>query len=147
MVGSEIVLARVITMYSKNGGKAGAHSWVPTYDTIGSLSYLVVQLHQHSYRRQFKFIDRNDAVLGMLRFAHLPPNSFLSLVPLDDDLETVKEFRDHVEVSLRAQMMFEELSAEWEVLAKTVASLNMVRRKGMPNVSLLNVEEEDQDDV
>ncbi|KAJ7443169.1 hypothetical protein B0H11DRAFT_2092942 [Mycena galericulata] len=58
-------------MYSKNGGKAGAHSWVPTCDTIGSLSYLV-----HSYRRQFKFIDRNYAVLRTLRFAHLPPNSF-----------------------------------------------------------------------
>ncbi|KAJ7464883.1 hypothetical protein B0H11DRAFT_2197865 [Mycena galericulata] len=95
----------------------------------------------------FKFIDRNYAVLGTLRFAHLLPNSFLSLVPLDDDLETVREFRDHVEVSLRAQEMFEELSAEREVLAKAVSSLNMVRRKGKPTVSLLNVEEEDEDDV
>ncbi|KAJ7181894.1 hypothetical protein C8R46DRAFT_1313521 [Mycena filopes] len=51
MLGSEVVLARVITMYSKNGGKAGAHAWVPTCDTIGSLSYLVVQLYQHSYRQ------------------------------------------------------------------------------------------------
>ncbi|KAJ7165277.1 hypothetical protein C8R46DRAFT_1277431 [Mycena filopes] len=30
MLGSEVVLARVITMYSKNGGKAGAHAWVAT---------------------------------------------------------------------------------------------------------------------
>ncbi|KAJ7504097.1 hypothetical protein B0H11DRAFT_2187531 [Mycena galericulata] len=73
----------------------------------------------------------------MIRFAHLPPNSLLSLVPLDDDLETVREFRDHVEVSLRAQKMFEELSAQWEVLAKAVASLNMVRRKGKPNAQPL----------
>ncbi|KAJ7483114.1 hypothetical protein B0H11DRAFT_2232137 [Mycena galericulata] len=87
----------------------------------------------------------NYAVLGTLRFAHLPSYSFLSLLPPEDDLETVREFRDHVEVSLRAQKMFEELSAEREVLAKAVASLNMVRRKGKPNVSLLNVEEDDDD--
>jgi hypothetical protein len=131
-------------MYSKNGGKAGAHSWVPTCDTIGSLSYLVVQLYQHSYRRQFKFSNRNYAALGTLRFAHLPSNSFLFLLPQDKDAESVNNFRDHVEIGQRAQRIFEELVAEKEKLAKAVASLNTVRRKGKANVNILEMDEEEE---
>ncbi|KAJ6464937.1 hypothetical protein C8R45DRAFT_756072, partial [Mycena sanguinolenta] len=77
MLGSEIFLALVITMYSRTGGKAGAHAWVPSCDNIGSLSYMIVQLYQYSYRHQFKISNRNYAILGTLRFAHLPSNSFL----------------------------------------------------------------------
>ncbi|KAJ7830252.1 hypothetical protein B0H14DRAFT_2173768, partial [Mycena olivaceomarginata] len=69
-----------MTMYSKSGGKARTHGWVLTCDTIGSLSYMIVQLHRHSYRRQFKLTDRNYAALETLRFAHLPANSFLALL-------------------------------------------------------------------
>ncbi|KAJ7467785.1 hypothetical protein B0H11DRAFT_2306121 [Mycena galericulata] len=144
MVGSEIFLARVITMYSKNGGKAGAHAWVPTCDTIGSLSYIVVQLHQHLYHRQFKFIDRNYAALGTFRFAHLPSNSFLVMLPQDDDSESVREFRDHVELGPHAQKIFQDLWDEREALAKAVASLNMVRRKGKAHISLLDMEEDEE---
>ncbi|KAJ7726801.1 hypothetical protein B0H16DRAFT_1332014, partial [Mycena metata] len=80
----------VITMYSENGGKAGAHAWVPTCDTIGSLSYMVVQFYQHLYRRQFKFNDRNYAAPGTLRFVHLPSNSFLSVLPQGRHAEEFK---------------------------------------------------------
>ncbi|KAJ7845792.1 hypothetical protein B0H13DRAFT_2409245 [Mycena leptocephala] len=48
VLGSEIFLARIITMYSKKGGKAGAHSWVPTCDTIGSLSSLATAIMRPS---------------------------------------------------------------------------------------------------
>ncbi|KAJ7436725.1 hypothetical protein B0H11DRAFT_2255972 [Mycena galericulata] len=144
MIGSEILLARVITMYSKNGGKTGAHSWVPSCDTIGSLSYMVVQLYQHSYRRQFKMQHRDYTALGTLRFNHLPSNSFLFLLSQDDN-EGVSIFREHVEVGLRATKIFEELSDERELLAKAVASLNMVRRKGKTNVSLLEIEDDEED--
>ncbi|KAJ7182103.1 hypothetical protein C8R46DRAFT_1210665 [Mycena filopes] len=121
----------VITMYSKNGGKAGAHAWVPTCDTIGSLSYLVVQLYQHSYRRQFKFTDRNYPALGTLRFAHLPSNSFLSILPQGNDTEAIKTYRDH------------ELRMEKEMLGKAVASLNTVQRKGKAMANILEIEEDD----
>ncbi|KAJ7176665.1 hypothetical protein C8R46DRAFT_889360 [Mycena filopes] len=143
MLGSEVVLARVITMYSKNGGKAGAHAWVPTCDTIGSLSYLVVQLYQHSYRRQFKFTDRNYPALGTLRFAHLPSSSFLSILPQGNDTEAIKTYRDHVEIGVRAQKIFEELRMEKEMLGKAVASLNTVQRKGKAMANILEIEEDD----
>ncbi|KAJ7445594.1 hypothetical protein FB451DRAFT_1055496 [Mycena latifolia] len=100
---------------SKNGGKAGPHSWVPTCDTIGSLSYLVVQLYQHSYRRQFRFSDHNYAVLGTLQFSHLPSNSFQALLPEDNDAEEVKTFRDHLKIGACAQKIFEELCEKGSV--------------------------------
>ncbi|KAJ7144433.1 hypothetical protein C8R44DRAFT_601320, partial [Mycena epipterygia] len=71
----------VITMYSKNGGKAGAHAWVASCETIGSLSYMVVQLYQQQNRRHFKFTHRSYAAFGTLLFAHLRSNSFLAILP------------------------------------------------------------------
>ncbi|KAJ7914619.1 hypothetical protein B0H13DRAFT_1447557, partial [Mycena leptocephala] len=94
---------------------------------IGSLSYMLVQLYQHSYRRQFKLSHRNYAMRGTLRFAHLPANSFLALLPLED--EAVKCFPGHLEIGLRAQKIFDELGIETQALGKAVASLNTVRRK------------------
>jgi hypothetical protein len=46
---SQMVQLIVITMYSKNGGKAGAHSWVADTGNIEALSYIVVQLYKHSH--------------------------------------------------------------------------------------------------
>ena len=131
-------------MYSKNGGKARAHSRVPTCDTIGSLSYLLVQLYLHSYRRQFKFSNRNYTALGTLRFAHLPSNSFLFLLPQDKDAEAVDNFWDHVKIDQQAQQIFEELDVEKEKLAKVGASLNTVCRKGKTNVNILEMDEEEE---
>ncbi|KAJ7937869.1 hypothetical protein B0H13DRAFT_1588330, partial [Mycena leptocephala] len=132
----------VVTMYSKNGGKAGAHSWVPTCDSIGSLSYTVVQLYQHSFRRQFKFTHRNYVILRTLRFAHLPANSFLVLLPPND--EGIKHFQGHLEIGPHAQKVFEELRMETDALGKAVASLNTVRRKGKAHANIIDIEEDEE---
>ncbi|KAJ7023449.1 hypothetical protein C8F04DRAFT_1287146 [Mycena alexandri] len=99
--------------------------------------------YQHLYRRQFKFTHRNYAALGTLRFAHLPANSFLAFLPTNN--EPVKEFRDHVEIGLHGQKIFDELFMEREVLGKAVASLNTVRRKGKANINIIDVEEEEEE--
>ncbi|KAJ7114393.1 hypothetical protein C8R44DRAFT_740531 [Mycena epipterygia] len=106
-------------------------------DPTDSLSYMVVQLYEHLYRRQFKCTDHNYAVLGTLRFGHLPANSFLSILPQEDVPETVKEFRQHVEIGPRGEKIFDELLIEREVLAKAVASLNTIRLEPVPTVSNL----------
>ncbi|KAJ7503216.1 hypothetical protein B0H11DRAFT_2187716 [Mycena galericulata] len=62
----------------------------------------------------------------------------------DDDSESVRESRDHVELGPRAQKIFQDLWDEREALAKAVASLNMVRRKGKANISLLDIEEDEE---
>jgi hypothetical protein len=59
-------------MYSKNGGKARAHSWTAACETIGALSLVVAQVYEHEFHRQFKIIHNADMHLGTLRFAHLP---------------------------------------------------------------------------
>ncbi|KAF7335957.1 hypothetical protein MSAN_02309100 [Mycena sanguinolenta] len=140
MIGSEITLVRVKTMYSKSGGKAGTHSWIATTDTIGSLSFLVAQVYEHEFRRRFRTIHRADALLGTIRFAHLPVGSFLALLPKD---EAVKSFPTHIEIGARAYKIFDDLVAEKEQLSKAVASLNTVRRKGKANIHVLELSEDD----
>ncbi|KAJ6506818.1 hypothetical protein C8R45DRAFT_1069768 [Mycena sanguinolenta] len=136
---SEIFLAR-------DRWEGWAHALVPSYDTIGSLSCMIVQLYQHAYRRQFKLTNRNYAALGTLRFAHLPSNSFLCLLPHANDGQAVNTFWDHVEISGAAQQIFDELRAENELLGRAVASLNTVRRRGQANVNILEIDENKEDD-
>lgn len=80
------------------------------------------------------------ASLGTVRFEHLPANSFLALLPKDD---TIKVFHNHVEIGLRAYQIFQGLMDEREVLAKAVASLNAVRRKGKAHIHIPELAEED----
>ncbi|KAJ6583240.1 hypothetical protein B0H10DRAFT_2323602, partial [Mycena sp. CBHHK59/15] len=122
------------------GGKPGAHSWTPTCESIGSLLYIVVQVYEHSFRRQFKITHQRDVALGTVRSSHFPANSFLALIPKDD---IVKTFWDHVEVGIRTHKIFEELTMEKELLAKAVASLNTVRRKGQANIHITELAEDD----
>ncbi|KAJ6484572.1 hypothetical protein DFH09DRAFT_949266, partial [Mycena vulgaris] len=130
----------VITMYSKNGGKAGAHSWTPTGESIGALSFVILQVYEHEYRRHFRIIPHRAAALGTIRFEHLPANSFLALLPKD---EGVKTFHNHVEIGVRAHKIFEELVSEKELLAKAVLSLNTVRRKVKVNMHITELAEDD----
>ncbi|KAJ7244492.1 hypothetical protein C8J57DRAFT_1242819 [Mycena rebaudengoi] len=69
---------------------------------------------------------RPDAALGTVQFAHFPSNYFLALIPQEDPVKT-----------------FDDLAMEREVLAKAVASLNTVRRKGKSNVNVVDVAEDD----
>ncbi|KAJ7664483.1 hypothetical protein DFH06DRAFT_1127895 [Mycena polygramma] len=64
---------------------------------------------------------------GGLKGCFLSSWNFLVLLPKD---ETVKTFRDHVEIGFRAYSLFGDLEDEKEPLSKAVASLNTVRRKG-----------------
>ncbi|KAJ7178444.1 hypothetical protein C8R43DRAFT_1117832 [Mycena crocata] len=140
MIGSKLVLVRVISMYSKNGGKAGTHSWVPTCETIGGLSFILVQVYEHEYRKRFKIIHDRHSALGTVHFSHLPSGSFLALLPKE---EGVKTTHNHVEMGPRGQAIFEELKNESAALAKAVASLNTVRRKGQSNIHITELSEED----
>jgi hypothetical protein len=132
-------------MYSKGGGKAGVHSIAHRSESIGVLSYLFVQTYEYGFRRQFKNTRRSDLALGTInRFAHLPSNSFLALLPTEENNKAgVKVFPNHVEIGRRAYDLFEGLMAEKELVCKAVASLNTVRRKGQKNISLAEVPEDD----
>ncbi|KAJ7448939.1 hypothetical protein FB451DRAFT_1187443 [Mycena latifolia] len=81
-----------------------------------------------------------DRLCGTLRFEHLPANWFLALLPKD---KTIKTFYNHVEIGQHAHKFFEELTFEKEALAKAVASLNTVRRKGKANIHITKLVEDD----
>ncbi|KAJ7610674.1 hypothetical protein DFH06DRAFT_1016464, partial [Mycena polygramma] len=145
-IGSEIVLARLLTMYSKAGGKAGAHSIVHRCENIGALSYLFVQTYEHGYRRQFKNTRRSDLALGTInRFAHCPANSFLALLPTEEK-DKIRVFPNHVEIGFRAHDLFEGLIAEIQLVCKAVKSLNTVRRKGGKGNILVDIVDIPEDD-
>lgn len=129
-----------MTMYTKNGGKAGTHAWTPTCESLGALSFVVAQVYELEFRRRFKMIPMRTSALGTACFGHLPANSFLALLPKD---ESVTTFQTHVEIGPRAQLIHRELLAEKEVLAKAVASLNTVRRKGKADIHIMELPEDE----
>ncbi|KAJ7213164.1 hypothetical protein GGX14DRAFT_620390, partial [Mycena pura] len=79
-VGTQIVLARVVTMYTKNGSKAAVHSFTTECVNIGRISYMVIQTYEHFHFRQFSFTRTSDP-LQILRYAHIPSTSFLAIIP------------------------------------------------------------------
>jgi len=128
-------------MYSKNGRKAGAHSWVADTGNIGALSYIVMQLYQHSHCRQFKMVHHLHTGLGTFRFGHLPSNSFLTLILAATG--AVAMFQTHIKVGVAGMKIYKELVQEKLDLAKAVVSLNTVWHKGKANISIFTLVEED----
>ncbi|KAJ7616877.1 hypothetical protein B0H17DRAFT_1152550 [Mycena rosella] len=94
---------------------------------------------------QFKNTRCADLSLGAIeRFAHLPSNSFLAILPVEaNEAESMKIYANHVEIGSRAYAMFESLMVEKELLCKAVATLNTVRRKGKADISLAELPEDD----
>ncbi|KAK0197786.1 hypothetical protein F5146DRAFT_1016763, partial [Armillaria mellea] len=70
-------------MYSKSAGKGANHSWVSSIESIGAVSYLVVQTYEHLNQRTFQQVHHQFAPMGLSRIAHLLSNSFLTVVPGD----------------------------------------------------------------
>lgn len=126
-------------MYAKGAGKGGNHSWVSSAESIGSLSYLVVQLYEHVNQRTFQSTHRQYRSMALSRIAHIPSNSFLVAVPTD----SVKIAGDCVIVTQETLTEFKELVAEKEGIVKAVTSLNTVHRKGQKNCNVLTMEEVD----
>ncbi|PBK73737.1 hypothetical protein ARMSODRAFT_879949 [Armillaria solidipes] len=135
MQGSE----SVITMYLKGGGKAGAHGWVSSAESIGSLLYIMAQLYEHSHQQMFRTIHQTFSYMALSQFAHLPSYSFLVMVVADG----VKKMNDLLEISSPALTLFQELCYKKEKLVDTVARLNTVQGKG----NIMEIEEiEDKDE-
>ncbi|KAJ6610280.1 hypothetical protein B0H10DRAFT_2293274 [Mycena sp. CBHHK59/15] len=85
-----------------------------------------------------------QSALHTYRFAHLPVDSFLALLPKDD---AVKSFHTPIEIGIQAHNIFYELVAEQEQLSKAVASLNTVCRKGKANIHILELVEDDYAEI
>jgi hypothetical protein len=71
---------KVLTVYSKGGGKNGKHAWVSSCTSIGAVSYLAGQLLDYSDEREFIGISDNLALFQTPRFLLLPPSRFLAVL-------------------------------------------------------------------
>ncbi|KAJ7229866.1 hypothetical protein GGX14DRAFT_553370 [Mycena pura] len=134
---TEILLANVLSIYSKGGGKAGRHDWVPQVPGIGKISYILAQTFEHSGGRSFRRIHRASSMLGVSRFAHLPSGSILVRIP-----DLVKLTPVMAEVSRTTAVLFKNLQDERSGLVQMVTTLNTVQKKGKGNINIMDVEEE-----
>ncbi|KAJ7839111.1 hypothetical protein B0H14DRAFT_3458876 [Mycena olivaceomarginata] len=119
----DILLARVITIYSKGGGKAGKHEYVPSVDSVGHVSYVFVQTFAYSGGRIFQCLHSASATLGISRYAHLPNGSILFRIP-----DKVTSKRNVAEVS-------------------SAMAPKLQGRHGQPNANIADIEEEDDVDM
>ncbi|KAJ3516574.1 hypothetical protein NLJ89_g1045 [Agrocybe chaxingu] len=128
MIDDELMLAKVLTIYQRGGGKVAKHAWASEADTIGSVSYLPVQAWQHVRQRKFRTHWGATLSLGLPRYAHLPSNAFLYFVPknavrvLNDGafLEVDQAFFENV---------FSKLLLHKEVIVRAVKKLLKRRKK------------------
>ncbi|KAJ7201855.1 hypothetical protein GGX14DRAFT_571116 [Mycena pura] len=137
-----IVLGRVLTMYTKGGGKAGAHAFVPEVDNIGPISFILAQTYEHAGGRTFRRVHSGTAaMLGISRFAHVPAGSILLRVP--DHVNTKNHF---MEVSSATTAKFKQLMLEKNQLVWMTTVLNTVQRRGQGNANIVDLEIDDDVD-
>ncbi|KAI0070187.1 hypothetical protein K474DRAFT_1776934 [Panus rudis PR-1116 ss-1] len=61
LVNGEIQLARVLSLYTRGGGKHGSHKWVSSVASITSLSYIAVQLYEHDMGDTFSALTSGSS--------------------------------------------------------------------------------------
>ena len=110
-----------ISSYSKSAGKGSKHAWVESADNIGKVSYLGLQVFQHSRRRLFNIIDTSRGVsLNLPRYAHLPPHCFLTKIP-SDSVKLLGETQ--IEISTEMFGVWRELETNTDLVAAAVRKL------------------------
>ena len=74
----------VITTYCRSGGKSGVHVWHESIDSIGLLSYLVIQVYEQVLSlNQFRAVYQRVVSLQTFSYLHTPSDRFLRTLRLD----------------------------------------------------------------
>ncbi|KAJ7880549.1 hypothetical protein B0H14DRAFT_3434422 [Mycena olivaceomarginata] len=126
----------------EGGGKAGKHDYVPSVDSIGRVSYVLVQTFAYSGGQMFQRLHSASAALGISRYAHLPTGSILLRIP-----DKVALKHNVAEVSSAIALKYKELQKEKNGLVSAVTTLNTVQRRGQPNANIADIEEDDDVDM
>ncbi|KAH7923631.1 hypothetical protein BV22DRAFT_1196572 [Leucogyrophana mollusca] len=71
------MLGKILTMYTRSGGKNGKHAWTNSITNIMQASYLAVQAFENMVGSQFRAIPQDLAMLQAKQFCLIPPTSFL----------------------------------------------------------------------
>ncbi|KAK0493753.1 hypothetical protein EDD18DRAFT_1053587, partial [Armillaria luteobubalina] len=97
-------------------GKASNHSRILSSETIGAISYVIVQTYEHLNRQTFQCVHRQFTHMGLSQITHLPSNSFLTVIPGD----SVMISGDHINISVQTMIIFNNLTAEKDAIVKAV---------------------------
>src|SRR6266481_2683242 len=81
----------VIWMYSKGGGKYGAHLLVLQTSSISQLSFMALQVYEQTFRGQFRAIPNITCCVFAFQYVHLPAMGFLCCVPKSQGTWAVKQ--------------------------------------------------------
>ncbi|KAE9401848.1 hypothetical protein BT96DRAFT_817381 [Gymnopus androsaceus JB14] len=118
----------VISIYSKNGGKAGAHAWVSSVTSIGSVSYLAVQTYEaYGCGRIFNTVHHKYAAtvgVGLHHYSHIPSNTFLMVLSPG----AVAVIQNGLRITEAAWNSHEKLLSEIEGIIEAVKKLNKVNK-------------------
>ncbi|KAF8197121.1 hypothetical protein BJ912DRAFT_923213 [Pholiota molesta] len=81
VVDNALMIGKILTMYKRGGGKTAYHGWISEADSIGSVSYLPMQVWQHHRQRMFRGYFGATMRLNVPRYAHIPAAAFLHYIP------------------------------------------------------------------
>ena len=118
----------VIWMYSKGGGKYGAHSLVLQTPSIGQLSFMALQVYEQTFCGQFRAFPNITRCVFAFQYVHPPAVGFLCRVaqkPRHLDGET-----GPMEICSESLNRFQTLSKNSESIGMAMRSLNQPRRRG-----------------
>lgn len=103
----------VLTQYVGSGGKSVTHGWVPQVTNLGLVSYVVVQLYEHSRENVFRAILDKNLRFRTFAFAHLSADCILRRLPgaatlsADKKTLTVDMEATHIFLRYAAQPLIE----------------------------------------
>ncbi|KAL5521769.1 MARS2_1 [Sanghuangporus sanghuang] len=92
----QVLVGKVISMYTKGAGQNGKHCYLPNASSIGQLSYISLQTFEYTSNHFFRVIHSSRAHLRVRSFAHVPPHEFLFALP---DIPNVKHNGNAIELS------------------------------------------------
>ncbi|KAI0318142.1 hypothetical protein OF83DRAFT_1083107 [Amylostereum chailletii] len=121
----KLYVGRVLSAYSQGGGKSATHAWWRESRNIGSLSYISLQLFEHSYRLTFRGVHGKKAALQVMTFVHTDSDSFLWALPRDP---TTRADQHNIELDAESFAIFTKLQLHASALNLAVAELGHLRR-------------------
>ncbi|KAF9231491.1 hypothetical protein BU15DRAFT_82327 [Melanogaster broomeanus] len=121
-----ILIGKVLAIYVRGGGKNAAHAWQSHVKSIGSVSYLAMQVYEPSYYLTFRAVHHCNLNLQAFKFIHISSDHFLRRisghVELSQDLRTLTIHEDIYKV-------FSELRDNVHSVKEAIQELTKARRR------------------
>ncbi|KAJ7438890.1 hypothetical protein B0H11DRAFT_2356551 [Mycena galericulata] len=143
----QIMVAKVLSVYSKTGGKNGRHAWVSDCSSIAAASNIPTQVYEHmTSGRQFRAIPQALQGLRVPQFALIPSSAFLCL--LTNSPEPVNMIG--IKLSAADGALYKKLNDRLADVVEAVKALGSKKKgvgrgKGKEKVVVRNLDSDEED--